>query len=809
MLQVYNCITQQHDLRLVIVAGIICFLGTYTAFSLIGRAAEAGPKARLWWIGAGAFATGSGVWATHFIAMIAFQPNMPVGYVLGPTLLSILVAILISGLGLAVSMMRKIGMPLLGGAIIGAGIGAMHYIGMSALVVPGIVQYDTTYVVVALLIGIIGGGIAAVIGLAKFDTTHRLTAAIVLTLGICGLHFTGMAGASIMPDPTVQVPDQAVSPIALAIAVTAVTLMVLCFSLAGSILDEHLVSRSAKEAERLAANEARFRQLTDATFEGILMHKAGRVVDTNRSMAELMGVSQDSLIGHDIMECVAETSRPMLRKSITEDIEAACEIELKHADGTLIPAEVLTRTIHTEHKNGHETQVLAVRDIRERKEAEERIRHMAHHDSLTGLPNRRMFMDRLGQVLARSKRDGTTVAVLCLDLDRFKHVNDLGGHAAGDELLRQVAKRLGDSIRTEDTAARLGGDEFAVIQVGVAHPDGPGIMAERMVKAISKPFDLGGQQTMIGTSIGIALHPGDGEEGEDLVRAADTALYRAKEAGRGTFRFFEAEMDVRLQERRLLERDLRQALAEEQLRVHYQPLADCSGGKIVGFEALLRWTHPTRGPISPVQFIPLAEECGLIMPLGAWVMRRACTDAATWPDDKLVAVNLSPAQFRHADLAKEILAVLKETGLPANRLELEVTESLLIDDPDRVLATLLVLKEAGVRISLDDFGTGYSSLSYLQRFPFDKIKIDRSFVAQMEKNADSMSIIRAVIALGKSLRIKVTAEGVESAAQLNLLQQENCDLVQGYLLGKPMAKEDLGAMLATASATHEAPVPAQ
>jgi diguanylate cyclase (GGDEF)-like protein/PAS domain S-box-containing protein len=806
MLQVYTCITQQHDLRLVIVAGFICFLASYTAFSLLGRAIEAGARARIWWIGAGAFATGSGVWATHFIAMIAFQPNMPVGYLLGPTLVSILIAILISGVGLAVSMMRSIGMPLLGGAIIGAGIGAMHYVGMTALVVPGIVRYDTTFVVASLLIGIIGGGVAAVVGLRKFDGAHRLGAAILLTLGIVGLHFTGMAGASIMPDPTVPVPEQAVSPIALAIAVTAVTLMVLCFSLAGSILDEHLVSRSAKEAERLAASETRFRQLTEATFEGILMHKGGRVVDTNRAMSELMGVPAEALIGRDIMECVTDTSRPMLKKYISDDIEAACEIELKHADGSTIPAEILARTIRTAHGNGHDTRVLAVRDIRERKEAEERIRHMAHHDALTGLPNRRMFMDRLVQVLARSKRDGTTVAVLCLDLDRFKHVNDLGGHAAGDELLRQVAKRLADSSRTEDTVARLGGDEFAVIQVGVAHPDGPGIMAERMVKAIGRPFDLGGQQTMIGTSIGIALHPGDGEEGEDLVRAADTALYRAKEAGRGTFRFFEAEMDVRLQERRLLERDLRQALAEEQLRVHYQPLADCGGGKIVGFEALVRWTHPERGPISPAQFIPLAEECGLIMPLGAWVMRRACTDAATWPSDKLVAVNLSPAQFRHADLAKEILAVLKETGLPAERLELEVTESLLIDDPDRVLATLMILKEAGVRISLDDFGTGYSSLSYLQRFPFDKIKIDRSFVSQMEKNADSMSIIRAVIALGKSLRIKVTAEGVESATQLNLLQQENCDLVQGYLLGKPMAKEDLGSLLSTASAAQPAPV---
>jgi diguanylate cyclase (GGDEF)-like protein/PAS domain S-box-containing protein len=624
----------------------------------------------------------------------------------------------------------------------------------------------------------------------------------VLTLGICAMHFTGVTSVGIRLDPTVAVPAQAVPPLALAITITAVILLILSFGLAGAILDEHLSSRAAKEAARLRASENRFRQLTEATFEGILIHADGRIVDANAAMAELIGRPVSDLIGHNVLDFVAETSRAGLSRHMAAGLDTACEIELSAADGARIPVEVLTRGVpsddNADRAEAGAPKVLAVRDIRERKEAEERIRHMAHHDALTGLPNRRMFTDRLHQVLARSKRDGTTVAVLCLDLDRFKHVNDLSGHGAGDELLKQVAKRLLDSIRTEDTAARLGGDEFSVIQVGVAHPDGPGVMAERLVKAISKPFDLGGQQTMIGTSIGIALYPGDGEEGEDLVRAADTALYRAKEAGRGTFRFFEAEMDMRLQERRLLERDLRQALATEQLRVHYQPLADCTGGKIVGFEALVRWNHPERGAISPVQFIPLAEECGLILQLGAWVLRRACTDAASWPADKLVAVNLSPAQFKHADLGREILAVLAETGLPPERLELEVTESLLIDDPDRVLSTLKFLKEAGVRISLDDFGTGYSSLSYLQRFPFDKIKIDRSFVSQMESNNDSMSIIRAVIALGKSLRIKITAEGVESAAQLNLLKQENCDLVQGYLLGKPMPKEDLAALLQAA-----------
>jgi diguanylate cyclase (GGDEF)-like protein len=506
----------------------------------------------------------------------------------------------------------------------------------------------------------------------------------------------------------------------------------------------------------------------------------------------------------------------VLEKHMALNDVAPCEVSLVRSDGAQIQAEILTRTMSPDaavdgsgptSTAAAGARVLAVRDIRERKRTEEHIRFIALHDGLTGLANRRLFVERLHQDLARSKRDGTTVAVLCLDLDRFKLVNDSGGHGAGDELLIQVARRLSESLRGEDTVARLSGDEFAVIQVGVKHPQGPAILAQRLVLEIGKPYEIGGQQIMTGTSIGIALYPGNGTEGDELMRAADTALYRAKEAGRGTFRFFEPEMDLRLQERRALERDLRLALDRGEIRVNYQPLVDCRSGTVLGFEALARWTHPTRGEVPPIEFIPLAEESGLIMRLGAWVMRRACTDAAGWPTDKLVAVNLSSAQFRNAELAQDILTTLRETGLPPTRLEIEITESLLIDDPARVMRTLGALKEAGVRISLDDFGTGYSSLSYLQRFPFDKIKIDRSFVSQMEANPDSMSIVRAVIALGKSLRIEITAEGVETPAQLGLLQQENCDLVQGYLLGRPMANESLGALLAPNAVA--APLPKQ
>jgi diguanylate cyclase (GGDEF)-like protein len=518
------------------------------------------------------------------------------------------------------------------------------------------------------------------------------------------------------------------------------------------------------------------------------------------------------MIGHHLLEVVAECSQAKVKlhlaaarshaagaqADIAPDIGAGApdvpfEVNLRHADGTLLAVECLGRSLLGEESH---LRAVAIRDISERKAAEERIRHMANHDALTGLPNRTLFQDRLAQAVARSKRGASTAAVLCLDLDRFKSVNDISGHAVGDELLRQVGQRLVQSIRGDDTVARLSGDEFAIIQVGVAHPDGPAILADRLVKVLGQPFEINNHPVVIGTSVGIALYPGDGEDDEELLRAADTALHRAKAAGRGTFRFFEAEMDVRLQERRWLERDLRQALATEQLSLHYQPLVDCGSIKVLGFEALTRWTHPQRGFISPADFIPLAEESGLIIPLGKWVLRQACRDAMTWPEDTLVAVNLSPAQFRQSDITSEIFRVLEETGLPAHRLELEITEGVLIDDTERVLAILSELKAAGVRLSLDDFGTGYSSLSYLQRFPFDKIKIDRSFVWGMEKDGGSMAIVRAVVALGRSLQITVTAEGVETQRQLAMLRAEHCDQAQGFLIGKPQPFAEASALLA-------------
>jgi diguanylate cyclase (GGDEF)-like protein/PAS domain S-box-containing protein len=796
MLRVYACITEQHDLRLVALAGLICLLASYTAFSLAGRAAEAVRQTRIVWLMTAGLATGCGVWATHFIAMLAFQPNLPVGYDFYQTVLSIVIAVVVSGLGLTIATVPWIGARLVGGIVIGAGIGAMHYTGMSALELPGTLIFDDTMRILSLIIGMSVGAVAVIVGFGSTGALNRVLAALLLTIAICGLHFTGMAAVQILPTGGDGVVAGAIAPFWLATAITAVTVLILGLGLVGSGVDQHLANRSEREANRLRASEQRFRQLADATFEGIVIHVGGVIVDANETMCRMLDQPLDWLIGRHVTEIIATGSHEMVRQRMMEEHNEMQEIDLRNGAKGSIPVEILSQTIDYDQGTA---RVVAVRDIRERRAAEAKIRHMAHHDALTGLPTGGLFHDRLAQAVAFARRNNVAVTVLCLDLDRFKTVNDLTGHSGGDQLLKEVATRLRSSVRDHDTVARLSGDEFAIIQLGAAAVDSASVLAERLVKILALPFDLGGQQMVIGTSIGVAIFPGDGESGEDLVRAADTALYRAKGAGRGTFRFFEADMDARLQERRKLERDLRQALVAGQFELHYQPLVGCGSDDVLGFEALVRWRHPERGLVSPMEFVPVAEESGLILPLGEWVLRTACGEAARWQNSQKIAINLSPVQFRHADLAKQILAILTQTGLAPNRLELEITEGVLIEDTERTLETLGILKAAGISVSLDDFGTGYSSLSYLQRFPFDKIKIDRSFIWEMERNADSMAIVRSVIALGRSLRITVIAEGVETAEQLALLQEENCDQVQGFLLGRPMPARDLGTMVIDAA----------
>jgi diguanylate cyclase (GGDEF)-like protein len=429
-------------------------------------------------------------------------------------------------------------------------------------------------------------------------------------------------------------------------------------------------------------------------------------------------------------------------------------------------------------------------DVTERRQAEAKIMHMARHDALTGLPNRVLFRDKMEQALRRGER----LAVMFLDLDRFKGVNDSLGHSVGDALLCAVTERLQRVVRGVDTVARLGGDEFAIVQ-SQARPSDAGELAAKVIEALLEPFEVHGHQVIIGTSIGIAVAPTDGNEPDQLLRNADMALYRAKANGRGSYHFFQPEMDAQMQERRRLELDLRKALLANEFELYYQPLIQLASGEICGFEALLRWNHPERGLVGPDEFIPVAEEIGLIVPLGEWVLRQACKDATAWPDKITVAVNLSAAQFRNPTLSLSVVSALGQSGLSPSRLELEITETVLLQDDRAVLDTLHQMRDLGVRICMDDFGTGYSSLSYLRSFPFGKIKIDRSFVHELGKQNDCVAIIRAVTRLGASLGMITTAEGVETEQQLEILRAEGCVQAQGFLFSRPKPLSEIPALL--------------
>ena len=434
-------------------------------------------------------------------------------------------------------------------------------------------------------------------------------------------------------------------------------------------------------------------------------------------------------------------------------------------------------------------------DVTERRQAEARIRHMSRHDALTDLPNRIMFKERLEDALKRVPR-GESIAVLCLDLDNFKSVNDTLGHPIGDVLLESVAERLRASVRENDTIARLGGDEFAMVQVGAEQPAGATALAQRVIEALSTPYDIEGHQVVIGASVGIAVAPLDGSDADQLQKNGDMALYRAKSEGRGTYRFFETEMDARMQTRRALELDLRKAVLRDEFELYYQPLVDLHTNEITTLEALLRWHHPTRGLVPPIEFIPLAEEIGLIVPIGEWVLRRACLAAMSWPGNNIrVAVNLSPVQFKSKRLLESVVNALAVSKLPANRLELEITEGVLLMEHASTLATLHQLRALGARIAMDDFGTGYSSLSYLHSFPFDKIKIDRSFISNITTEQNSVAIVRAVTGLSASLGMATTAEGVETREQLDRVRAEGCTEVQGFLLSAAKPAGEILAIL--------------
>ena len=564
---------------------------------------------------------------------------------------------------------------------------------------------------------------------------------------------------------------------------------------------QHEVEERTLAEGALRASEDRYRRLSDATSEALAIHRGGIILEVNAAFARLLGYETEDCVGRSVLDFAAPETAAVLRAGdYRMESKTPLEVAAMARDGTTFPVEVSWR--HIPYPDGRPADVVAVRDLRERRQLEAELSRSAFYDGLTGLPNRALLLDRVSHALSfiRPDEDGP-IGFILLDLDRFKVINESLGHAAGDRLLELVGRRLSECLRPGDTVARFGGDEFAVLLDAVRDVDDALHVAERIETELRAPFDLDGRDTFIGASMGIALGRAGSTEPGDLLRDAEIALYRAKADVSTRHALFEPGMSAAVAERLDLENDLRRAVERDELRLHYQPLVDLATGRIVGLEALVRWQHPTRGLVPPLSFIPLAEETGLILSIGRWVLETACRQARAWqvafPTDPpiLMSVNLSAKQFARADLVEQVSAILAETGLHAACLELEITESVLMDESDAGIQALQALRKLGVKLVLDDFGTGYSSLSYLKHMPLDTIKIDRSFVAELTGDDANLAIVQAVISLAHGLGIDVVAEGIETAAQLARLRELVCDRGQGYYYARPLPADELAELL--------------
>jgi len=780
MYRVLDCLSTEHDLRLVALAGLVCFLASAVAISLFDRARASQGRARALWTVLDAVVSGCGIWATHFIAMLAYDPGTGAGYSIRVTVLSLIFAILITGigLGLAVSNPRRL-FAAAGGAVVGIGVAAMHYTGMMALELPARIVWSFDIVTASVAFGSLFGALALVVASSLTGLFRSIAATVLLTVAIVSHHFTAMGAVTLIPDPTVVFKGINISTSALSFLVAGSAIVILAISLSVAIMDRR--AKGALRQQKVLLDSA-----LENMSQGLCMFDAeGRILLFNERYATMTGRSDVEMKGRLLVDVLRELKTVGRWEGEPEEFFAKLVADAQAGRGATRVISQRGRSIRiVDQPMVGGGWVATFEDITEWEQAQAQISHMARHDSLTNLPNRTLFREELMHAL-RMVKVGDQLAVLCLDLDHFKKINDSLGHPIGDALLNQVASRLSKCVGPGDTVARLGGDEFAVVQFcKTCDPTAVPALASQIVEVVAAPYEIEGHHLVIGVSVGISLAPEDGNDPDELLKNADLALYRAKADGRGTYRFFEPGMDARAQARRVLELDLRLALQRNEFEVHYQPIRDLASQEIVVCEALVRWKHPERGLIGPNHFIPLAEETGLIINLGDWVLRTACSDAARW-STACVAVNLSPVQFRNPDLVATVKAVLEQTGLPAQRLELEITESVLLQNSESTREMLLELRALGVKISLDDFGTGYSSLSYLRSFPFDKIKIDRSFISELETGKDSLAIVRAVTGLGKSLGIITTAEGVETDAQLEMLYREGCTQVQGYLVSKP------------------------
>ncbi|HUQ74372.1 MAG TPA: EAL domain-containing protein [Burkholderiales bacterium] len=788
---------------LVALSVIVATLASYVALELASRVSGSGSRTARYWLAAGACSMGISIWSMHFIGMLAFRLPIRMSYDVAITLLSLLIAILVSGFALFTVSRGTLSWRRLGasGVLMGSGIAAMHYTGMAAMAIQPGIRYQPG--IFALSVGIaIAASMAALwiaFNLRTDDRVsglvRRLGAACVMGAAISGMHYTGMAAAQFAPDSICTVPPVDLDNLWLAGAVAVFAVALGAATLVIVLFDERL-HRGRERLELVA------RATNDAVRDWDLLKDR---LWWNDGYAALFGYSaKDTKPGVESWsDFIHPEDRGRVLKGVHKVIDSGGttwndEYRFRRRDGS--DAHILDRGFVVRDADGRAVRMIgAMMDISGRKHAEAELAQLAQYDTLTGLPNRNLLRDRLAQAVARVHREGWLSAVLFVDLDRFKEINDTLGHATGDEVLKMMAARMRTVLRQADTVARFGGDEFTILVEDVKTPSDVAGVARKILGVLELPMAVEGRDLFLSASIGIAVCPDDGKDSQTLLQHADTAMYQAKAAGRNGFEFYAARMGAAASERMTIEASLRQALERNEFVLHYQSIVDVKTGALRGAEALVRWQHPQWGLVAPARFIGIAEASGLIVPLGEWIMQEACRQAVQWRAAGLpplrMSVNLSARQFRKPALAEVIAATLARAGLPGDSLTVEITESLLMENAQGSRKMLAELKTAhGVRVALDDFGTGYSSLSYLKQFPLDVLKIDRSFVRDVTTDSDDAAIVRAMIGLAHNLDLTLTAEGVETPEQLAFLREHGCDTAQGYLFSKPIPADAFAAL---------------
>ncbi len=766
------------DGGLIVLGVSLCLAAGLCVFRLRSRMRQAEGLVQASWIFLAGLEAGVGLWATQFLILMAYSPNVATGYDPLVALGCLLVSVLGMTLAFAIGWTGRDRTRLLAGSMVFAlTLGVDQYIAFNAAHLAATIHWEPAIIWCAMAANLVICHAALTAAGRARSFPRQVAGAGLVTLAVFAVHFLSLASMTVTPDNSIVLGANLIDPTSLMLVVIMLSAMIIIGGMGAAYIDD---AQSATMVLRL-------RRLADSAREGIIVVQRGQINDANAFFCTLIGASAADLVQRDLFDTLLRLEPAGPDGSDRRD----GWVQPLDPDALPIPVEIYLRD-EQEARFSAEHVIITMRDMREQRAAESRIHFLAEHDSLTALPNRKAMHARLTEAVDRAHRTREKLAVICVNLDGFKSLNDLHGQAAGDAMLAAYARRLSGAVKEPSFVARYGGDEFVVVMFIPEDESAIGLAewTQNLLTELRMPIDFSNAPVEASACVGISLFPDNGADPDTLLINADTALQRAKSNGRMNFCFFEYDTDKTVRERRNMARDLRSAIANKELVVFYQPQARADTAELCGFEALVRWRHPEKGMIPPDVFIPIAEEQGMIIELGEWVLRQACTEAAAWPARVTVAVNLSPYQLSQADLADRIRQILFETGLSPSRLELEVTESALFRNYQGALDTLRRIKAMGVGVAMDDFGTGFSSLSTLQSFPFDKIKIDKSFVQGIGQFDRSTVIVRAVLGIGRGLGIPVVAEGVETQDQLAFLQQEDCAVIQGYLLGRPAPLAD-------------------